>query len=153
VDRCEGTWVVQKTVPENDQIPCYDGAGEDEEGLVGVVDGDAMLLASDAGLSVNRGPKKTEGLSAKKASARIAGSAGWLVVGDGCCRFLSDGRLTRFEKQSAERRWPILGPPPEGQFWQSAPLASPSQRWAVAFSKPNASTTVTLWLLRLTTRR
>ena len=153
VDRCEGSWVVQKTVPENDQIPCYGGAGEDEEQLVGVVDGDAMLLGDEGGIRINRGPKKDEGLTAKRASALAATSAGTLILGNGCCRFLGDGRVARFAKDAAERRWPILGPPPEGQLWRYAPIVSPSQRWAVAFSKANDAPALTLWLLRLNARR
>jgi hypothetical protein len=153
VTRCEGTWVVQKTVPEKGESPCYDGAGEDAEALVGVVDGDGMLLAGDLGLYVNRGPKKSEALTTKQANALLAKSAGSLVLGNGCCRFLGDGRVARMAKDADERRWAILGPPPEGQPWYRMPLVSPSQKWAIAFSKANAAPAITLWLLSLKARK
>jgi hypothetical protein len=153
VTRCEGIYVVQNTVPESDVAVCYGGPGEEAGELVGVVDGDVMLLGDERGIRVNRGPENDQGLTIKQANALIAGSAGSLVVGNGCCRFLTDGRLARFAKDAAEHVWPVLGAPPEGQYWHQTPLASPSQRWAVAFSKASTAPAVTLWLLRLTNRR
>jgi hypothetical protein len=154
VTRCEGTWIVQTSVPENDEeTACGGGPGENDEELVGVVDGDAMLLANGGGFRLNRAPTKTETLTTKRANALVATTAGSLVLGNGCCRFLADGRVARLAKDSDEQRWPILGPPPKDQRWSQAPLASPSQAWAVAFSqnKTTSQGAVTLWLVRLTT--
>jgi hypothetical protein len=155
VTRCEGLYVVQKRVPQSGADACRGGPGEDAESLVGVVDGDAMLLATESGLFVNRGPEKNEKLTPRKAAALLPSSGGSWLVGDSCCRFLPDGRVERIGKDAAERRWPILGAPPDGQRWTLTPLASPSQAWAVAFSGPAQGNApgVTLWLLRLAGRR
>jgi len=155
VNRCFGVYVVQKSVPESELVACSGGPGEPAEELVGVVDGDAMLLGTESGLFVNRGPEKNKSLTAKEANALVAGSAGSLIVGNGCCRFFNDGRVARLGKDRYERLWPVLGPPPDGHYWSDAPLVSPSQRWAAAFSKAKGSSSpaVTLWLFRVTNRR
>jgi len=146
VDRCFGDYVVQKSVPETQKSVCGGAPGEEREVLVAVVDGDALLLESGPGLRVNRGPKKNQNVSWQQAAALLPSSAGTYLVGEGCCRFLPDGRIARLGKH--DKSWEIRGEPPKGQHWTGVPLVSPAQTWAVAFSKGDAPA-VTLWLLRL----
>jgi hypothetical protein len=157
VDRCEGIYVMQATVPDdpNDRPACNGGPGEPEADLVAVVDGDAMVLANNQGVRVNRAPGKTEALTTEQALALIRTSAGTLLAGNGCCRFVDDGRLVRLAQDSAEHRWEVRGPPPKDQNWASEPLVSPSQDFAVVMSQNRGqplTAGVTLWLLRLTRR-
>jgi len=151
VDRCFGDYVVQKSVPESQKSVCGGAPGEERGALVAVVDGDALLLESGPGLRLNRGPKKnqSQNVTWQQAAALLPTSAGTYLAGDGCCRFLPDGRLARLGK--SEKRWDIRGDPPKGQHWTGVPLVSPAQTWAVAFSKGDAPA-VTLWLLGLKRR-
>ncbi|HEY6477249.1 MAG TPA: hypothetical protein VI456_11760 [Polyangia bacterium] len=155
VTRCDGVFVVQKTVPKSDQDSCTGGPGEDAGQLVGVVDGDAMLLATPGAprMRINRGPEKSKGLTAQEADALLASSAGSLVLGGACCRFVDEARIARLDDKNGEHQWPILGPPPKGQQWSGPPLVSPSQSWVIAFSTAATTPPVTLWLFRLSAPR
>jgi len=148
--RCYGRFIVQKTVPETDKSICSsDAPGENDEALVAIVDGDALLVEDGKGLRLNRGPKNNQNLSWPQAAALLETSGGTYLAGDGCCRFLPDGRLARLG--NSEQSWELRGDPPPGERWAGLPLVSPSQRWAVLISKGEAPAT-TVWLLGLKRR-
>jgi hypothetical protein len=149
VDRCTGGFVVQKTVPETDKSVCGGAPGEDDDALVAVVDGDALLLESGKGLRVNRGPKKDKSVTWREATALLATSGGTYLAGEGCCRFLTDGKLARLGNPA--QSWEIRGELPKGERWIVPPLVSPSQKWAVAISKGEGPAPM-LWLLGLKRR-
>src|SRR5215831_1014242 len=149
IDRCYGRFIVQRKVPETDKSVCSGAPGENDDALVGIVDGDALLIEDGKGLRLNRGPKKNQNLTWPQADALLRTTGGTYLAGDGCCRFRADGRLVRIG--NGEQSWEIRGDPPEGQRWAGPPLVSPSQKWAVAISKGEAPAT-TLWLLGLKRR-
>src|SRR5262249_35530683 len=74
VTRCYGRFIVQRRVPETEKSVCSGAPGENDAALVGIVDGDAMLVEDGKGLRLNRGPKKDQKLTWPQAEALLAPS-------------------------------------------------------------------------------